>query len=494
MKEIVVEEEVVDIIEFRCLDALVLKDLPNLMSFCLGNCTLEWPSLRQLTIDKCPQLKSFPSRFRSTQKLKGTHVESEETVREADLNISVHYLFNEKVSFPSLEEFNLNFVNLNDICHSLPSLSLCKLRTLWAENCDKLLSVVTSSTLESLHNLQDLVVQCCGSLAVVFDLEGIVVEDEHVPPLSMLKKLVLRELPVLKHILKKGPTVKAVFQNLKTLKLHDCDSLQNLFPISIFRGIARLQKLDVRRCKMMEEIITKEEGDVVTANMIEFPELDSITLKSLPKLISFFPRKYTLKCPSLNAIWVKDCPKMKSICGHEGSKKLVRMQAGLDEWLWRSASCNTFEFFSLNNQYVAMELVVESDTDDTLAGVSISNDYLGETDNQEKVTHLKMSITASAPRGNGEEPPQEVPQGAPSSNIPKTEVTSVKGKGIATSSGNKQSQHNKTTTITITELAILESDTSDNSDKEANFSTQPEVGRRANREEGSTSKATLIQG
>ncbi|XP_028057315.1 uncharacterized protein LOC114261269 isoform X2 [Camellia sinensis] len=495
MKEIVVEEEVVDIIEFRCLDALVLKDLPNLMSFCLGNCTLEWPSLRQLTIDKCPQLKSFPSRFQSTQKLRGTYVESEETVREADLNISVQYLFNEKVSFPSLEEFNLNFVNLNDICHSLPSLSLCKLRTLWAENCDKLLSVVTSSTLESLHNLQDLVVQCCGSLAVVFDLEGIVVEDEHVPPLSMLKKLVLRELPVLKHILKKGPTVKAVFQNLKTLKLHDCDSLQNLFPISIFRGIARLQKLDVRRCKMMEEIITKEEGDVVTANMIEFPELDSITLKSLPKLISFFPRKYTLKCPSLNAIWVKDCPKMKSICGHEGSKKLVRMQAGLDEWLWRSASCNTFEFFSLNNQYVAMELVVESDTEDTLAGVSISNDYLGETDNQEKVTHLKeMSITASAPRGNGEEPPQEVPQGAPSSNIPKTGVTSVKEKGIATSSGNKQSQHNKTTTITITELAILESDTSDNSDKEANFSTQPEVGRRANREEGSTSKATLIQG
>ena len=77
MREIVtneVEGEAGDEICFYQLNSLSLYDLPTLGSFFhLGNCTIKFPSLEYLYVDRCPELKIFSNGVLSMQKL--VHVE-----------------------------------------------------------------------------------------------------------------------------------------------------------------------------------------------------------------------------------------------------------------------------------------------------------------------------------------------------------------------------------------------------------------------------------
>lgn len=52
------EEEEREGIIFPCLECLVIKDLEKLTRFCSGN-YIEFPSLKQLEIEQCPQFKAF---------------------------------------------------------------------------------------------------------------------------------------------------------------------------------------------------------------------------------------------------------------------------------------------------------------------------------------------------------------------------------------------------------------------------------------------------
>ena len=46
-------------IAFSELKVLILDDLPRLTSFCLENCTLEFPSLERVSMIRCPDMKTF---------------------------------------------------------------------------------------------------------------------------------------------------------------------------------------------------------------------------------------------------------------------------------------------------------------------------------------------------------------------------------------------------------------------------------------------------
>ena len=57
----VVEEETTPNVLFPLLESLFLKDLPILKRFCEGR-NIKFPSLKYITIDKCPDLKTFISK------------------------------------------------------------------------------------------------------------------------------------------------------------------------------------------------------------------------------------------------------------------------------------------------------------------------------------------------------------------------------------------------------------------------------------------------
>ncbi|KAJ4701114.1 Disease resistance protein [Melia azedarach] len=63
------ENEVKDEISFKELEYLGLKCLPSLRSFCLGNCTLKFPSLDQVLVRECSKMETFSQGVVSTSKL-----------------------------------------------------------------------------------------------------------------------------------------------------------------------------------------------------------------------------------------------------------------------------------------------------------------------------------------------------------------------------------------------------------------------------------------
>ena len=81
------------------------------------------------------------------------------------------------------------------------------------------------------------------------------------------------------------------FRNLRSLFLLRCSRLKNVFSLSIARGLVQLQQLAIDSCADMEEIFPKEGEDEKALDVIRFPELTSIELSILPKLIGFCTSK-----------------------------------------------------------------------------------------------------------------------------------------------------------------------------------------------------------
>ena len=151
-------------------------------------------------------------------------------------------------AFPVLKSLSLdNLIHLKEICHGpLPMRSFCNLLFLTVENCSILLNVVSFKMLHSLQNLEVLTVKNCDLLEEVFNLEGLDTHGGQMLP--KLRELNVIDLPKLKHI---------------------CNN-----------GLGR---------------IVEQEGADGATDMVEFPQLSSVSLKSLPSLTGFYPGSQTLE-------------------------------------------------------------------------------------------------------------------------------------------------------------------------------------------------------
>ncbi|KAK3031760.1 hypothetical protein RJ639_036640 [Escallonia herrerae] len=190
MKEIVTtqrqdSEEGSDAFVFPQLCTLRLYDLPDLVTFYQKRCTLEWPSLKTLTIANCTKMKSFPAYL------------------EGDLTPITQPFFSEKVLFPDLEELHIQWMdNLVEIWHNqLPEHTFAKLKALDISGCHKLLDVGPINMLPRLQILEKLYIEDCGALEYVFVPEGLISQQDNVAfSLSNLTELRLKSAPKLRHI------------------------------------------------------------------------------------------------------------------------------------------------------------------------------------------------------------------------------------------------------------------------------------------------------
>ncbi|WRX33801.1 NB-ARC - like 10 [Theobroma cacao] len=75
------------------------------------------------------------------------------------------------------------------------------------------------------------------------------------------------------------------------LCMRSCHRLKNLFSFSVARGLLQLQEIEMVDCKDMVEIIAEggesDIGENGATTKIEFRQLQLLTLKQVPKLISF---------------------------------------------------------------------------------------------------------------------------------------------------------------------------------------------------------------
>ncbi|TXG65317.1 hypothetical protein EZV62_006592 [Acer yangbiense] len=93
------------------------------------------------------------------------------------------------------------------------------------------------------------------------------------------------------------PLAAESFCQLRTITVHRCDKLTNIFSFSIYRVLPKLQEIRVSYCKNMEGIFAIErEDDVNNSELIheiQFSQLCSVTLRYLPQLKSFCHRVKT---------------------------------------------------------------------------------------------------------------------------------------------------------------------------------------------------------
>ncbi|KAJ4830521.1 hypothetical protein Tsubulata_029220, partial [Turnera subulata] len=109
----------------------------------------------------------------------------------------------------------------------------------------------------------------------------------------MLKTLFLHNLVSLEKIFH-GKFMAQLFGKLEILEVSDCIKLKNLFSLPLVKGLVKLQSIKVTSCDNMVEIIVEESEECATENgeavKVEFSQLRSISLSSLPLLQNFYSK------------------------------------------------------------------------------------------------------------------------------------------------------------------------------------------------------------
>ncbi|KAF2294561.1 hypothetical protein GH714_012603 [Hevea brasiliensis] len=308
-----------DEIVFSKMKTLQLEDLQSLTSFCLGSYTFKFPSLEHLTVRKCPKLRIFTAGVSSTPKLRGVLAGWNDDRKwhcEGNLNATIEQLYMKYVAFELIGKVQLsNFPTLKEKWHGqFPFKNLKHLRKLVVDDCAFFSNAVSSNLLKYLFLSKmknELVVERCDSVEELFDLEGLNADEGDVGLLKYLNELRLIDLPRLRHVWNDDPQGILSFKNLKLLQVQNCSSLTNIFTLSMASGLVNLQHMELKRCCLVEHIITKEAEEEIAKDKIMFPSMKSISLECLPNLSSFYSARDFLKCPSLKRIDMVGCPHME---------------------------------------------------------------------------------------------------------------------------------------------------------------------------------------
>jgi hypothetical protein len=76
-----------------------------------------------------------------------------------------------------------------------------------------------------------------------------------------------------------------------------------------------LDKLEVKSCDELLEIVGKEDVATGLEKRFSFPRLTSLTLSKLPELTCFYSEIFTVVCPKLSIFSVLDSPKLELFQG-----------------------------------------------------------------------------------------------------------------------------------------------------------------------------------
>ncbi|KAF7842976.1 Disease resistance protein RPS2 [Senna tora] len=326
------KEDIKSMIQFPNLNFIALENLPKLFTFCPG--TFDFPSLERLKVVNCPALKTFVSMFDERK----------------DLLVSSNNCFFNFELLKNLKKFHIrNQDGSEKLLHEdLPSETFCELEKLSVIEINNLLNVVPSSMLIRYKKLDKMTVQGCKLLKEVFDLVEVLDNaDEMLPQLS---ELILNKLPNLVCVWNREPQVP-VFQNLASLQIIDCGNLKRLFSLSTAKYLQKLKTLKLYGCKDMEEVLFEDEVGLTnpTSSKINFPMVERLILKDLPKLASFCRYSYTFEWPKLRTVRMSKIPEMKMFSqGIQSTPSLRAVYVTFIKKCWQGDLNNTIKYLHNN--------------------------------------------------------------------------------------------------------------------------------------------------
>ncbi|XP_050246952.1 uncharacterized protein LOC126694624 [Quercus robur] len=111
---------------------------------------------------------------------------------------------------------------------------------------------------------------------------------------------------------------------LETLEVKNCGKLEYIFPISVVRGLQRLERLKLRDLPRLKKVFGQNrEGEVGDCEIEShhqttcFPKLKTIELVNCGNLEYIFPISIARDLPQLESLELEDLPQLKQVFGHE---------------------------------------------------------------------------------------------------------------------------------------------------------------------------------
>ena len=98
------------------------------------------------------------------------------------------------------------------------------------------------------------------------------------------------------------------FQNLTTLHIGWCNRLKIALSFAIAESLVQLQKLSVKGCREMEEIVAAAGEALVPEEKKLFPKLEQVFLSKLRKLSIFCSTEILIRCLNIKKLSIKTCP------------------------------------------------------------------------------------------------------------------------------------------------------------------------------------------
>ncbi|XP_023755188.2 uncharacterized protein LOC111903669 isoform X1 [Lactuca sativa] len=328
------------VVVFPRLKSIELSYLPELEGFFLGMNEFGFPSLDNVTIKKCPQMRVFAPGGSTALQLKyirtglGKH-----TLDESGLNF-FHVQHHQQTAFPSLhgatsfpatsEAIPWYFHNLieldvernHDVKNIIPSgelLQLQKLESISVGDCEMVEELFETALEVTGRNRK-------SSSGHGFDEPSQTTTLVNIPN---LREMTLDLLDNLRYIGKSTQWTVYEFPNLTSLYIGCCKRLGHVFTSSMVGSLLQLQELTVRYCDHMEVIVKDASGVVEEESIgkrneiLVLPRLKSLILDDLPCLKGFSLGKEDFSFPLLDTLEIYYCPAITAFTkGYSATPKL----------------------------------------------------------------------------------------------------------------------------------------------------------------------------
>ncbi|CAL5321582.1 unnamed protein product [Camellia sinensis] len=272
----------------------------------LSSQVINFSQLKYLDLVNVPKLISF---YPKVEKM---------TTSEGNSSTQAQSLFNEKVTFPTLETLQIKRLKkITEIWDRklLPSESFQQLRNVTIKSCKKLVNVGSSNMPRQLPKLKrleakekaennnntnsflqltSLTLEDLQSLKSFFtsrsETQSLFTSQVTFPALERLQ---IKRLTKITKIWDRKLLPSESFQQLRNVTIKSCQKLVNVGSPNMPRQLTKLEQLEVSQCRELKVIILKnwreeEEKAENNNNTNSFLQLKSLTLENLKSLKSFF--------------------------------------------------------------------------------------------------------------------------------------------------------------------------------------------------------------
>ncbi|WJX31885.1 hypothetical protein P8452_20272 [Trifolium repens] len=329
IEEIVGKEEgLKEIVKFvfPYLTFIKLHHLAKLKAFFGGVHSLQSKSLKTINVLGCPKMELF----------KAEPLRHQESTRNDKLNISTYQpMFMIEEVLNNVETLDMNIKYFDMILHSQYSgVQFNKVKNIGVSECCNEEVTFPCWFLKNVPNLESILIKW-SSFREIFSGEQLISTEKETQIIPRLKELNCWYMDKLQCICKEGLQMDPVLQFLESIDVHQCSSLVKLVPSSVTfnyltylevtncnglkdlitystaKSLVKLETMKIKMCNWLEDIVNGKEEEEDEMTKIEFCNLKSLELISLPRLCVFSSCPCLILFPLLEDVVVKECPRME---------------------------------------------------------------------------------------------------------------------------------------------------------------------------------------